>query len=314
MTENPPPPPGGYPPPPPEGNYPPPPPGGYPPPPPPSAGGYPPPPPPGGYPAPPQFGSYPPPGFGPRPFNVGEAVTWAFHKFSRNAVALIVVTVIALAIVSLVSMIFQGLSMVASPDSVDYESYDAGFSFSSTGDLSATGIVVMLIGYLVLLVVGAAVTSAYLVGAFDIANGRPVTIGSFFRPQRIGAFAVLSLLVGIATGVTVFVCTALLSMVSPFLGILGIIPGLLVSILLLFSTMALLDRNLRPVDAMKFSFDLVKNNFGAVLLVWLVTILLAIVGVLLCFVGLLVAVPVIVLLEVYTYRKLSGGEVAPALP
>ena len=61
MTDQPPPPPGGYPPPPPPGGgyRPPPPPGGYPPPPPP--GGYPPPPPPGGYPPPPHQGGYPPP-------------------------------------------------------------------------------------------------------------------------------------------------------------------------------------------------------------------------------------------------------------
>ncbi|CAJ1580416.1 hypothetical protein [[Mycobacterium] wendilense] len=319
MTENPPPPPGGYPPPPPDGGYPPPPSNS----PPPPAGGYPPPPssgsvpppPPGGYPEPPQFGAYPPaPGFGPQPFSVGDGLTWAWQKFSKNALPLVVVTLIALVLVSVVSMIFQSLSMAVSPGSAEYDSYDTGFDFSATADLSSTGIVVMLIGYLVLLVVGAAVTSAYLVGIFDIANGRQVEISSFFRPQRIGAFAVLSLLVGIATGVTVLVCTFLLSMVSPVLGILGILPGLVVSILLLFSTLALLDRNLRPVDAMKFSFELVKNNFGTVLLVWLLTILLAIVGVLLCFVGLLVAAPVIMLLEVYTYRRLSGGEVAPALP
>ena len=57
MTDQPPPPPGGYPPPPPGGYQPPPPQGGYPPPPP--QGGY--PPPPGGYPPPPQQGGYPPP-------------------------------------------------------------------------------------------------------------------------------------------------------------------------------------------------------------------------------------------------------------
>ena len=58
MTDQPPPPPGGYPPPP-GGGYQPPPPSGYPPPP--QQGGYPPPPPPSGYPPPPQQGGYPPP-------------------------------------------------------------------------------------------------------------------------------------------------------------------------------------------------------------------------------------------------------------
>ena len=80
MTDQPPPPPGGYPPPPPPGGgYPPPPQGGYPPPPHeggypprPQQGGYPPPPQQGGYPPPPQQGGYPPPlpgapGYSPHP-------------------------------------------------------------------------------------------------------------------------------------------------------------------------------------------------------------------------------------------------------
>jgi len=70
MTDQPPPPPGGYPPPPPPG-------GGYRPPPPP--GGYPPPPPPGGYPSPPHQGGYPPPppgapGYPPPPPPPGTAL------------------------------------------------------------------------------------------------------------------------------------------------------------------------------------------------------------------------------------------------
>ena len=48
-----------------------------------------------------------------------------------------------------------------------------------------------------------------------------------------------------------------------------------------------------------------------VLLVWLVVVALAIVGALLCGVGLLVAIPVGLLIEVYAYRKLTGGSVAP---
>ena len=108
----PPPPGGGYPPPPPPGGgYPPPPGGGYAPPPPPPGGGYAPPPQqqagyppvPGGYP-PPQQAGYPAPGGYPPPagpgypgaqaFNVGEAFSWAWNKFSKNAAALIVPTLV----------------------------------------------------------------------------------------------------------------------------------------------------------------------------------------------------------------------------
>ena len=89
---------------------------------------------------------------------------------------------------------------------------------------------------------------------------------------------------------------------------LCIIPGLIASIMLMFTVVALLDRNLSPVDAVKSSFDLSKANFGNVILAWLVLIVTFIVGALLCGVGLLVAAPVATLILVYTYRILSGGQ------
>ena len=55
-----------------------------------------------------------------------------------------------------------------------------------------------------------------------------------------------------------------------------------------------------------------KNNFGTVLLAWLTSTAIALIGLLLCGVGGLVSVPVSYLFIVYTYRKLSGGSVAPA--
>ncbi|CAN5399726.1 hypothetical protein BH11ACT7_BH11ACT7_31340 [soil metagenome] len=319
MTENPPsgdypqggypPPQGGYPPPP-QGGYPPPPQGGYPPPPqggypPPPQGGYP-PPPQGGYPPPPQ-GGYPPPPPGGYPgypsapaFSVGDGISWAWNKFSKNAAALLVATLAFAVVIVVVQSIIQGIAFAVSPDRVTtYDSSDAGFEYSTSIALSGAGLAVTIIGYIVTLIVGAAITSAFLGGALDIANGQPVSIGSFFRPQRIGSFVVLSLLVGIITGIGYVLC---------------VIPGLLASIFLLFSTIVMLDRNLSPVEAMKASFGIAKSNFGQVFLAWLVALALVIVGALLCGVGLLVAIPVVVLFEVYAYRKLTGGGVAPLTP
>lgn len=318
MTDTPPPPsgdvppPGGYPPPPPPGGYPPPPQGGFPPPP---QGGYPPPPPPGGYPPPPPPGGYPPPppggypppppaqgGFAPPPpgfgapgrqFSIGDAFTWAWNKFSKNAGPLILATLALIVIVGVLGFLVQYAAAAVSPDRVAYvDDYEAIFAVNYSG----AGILVLLLGYLVLLVVGATVTSAYIGGMLDIANGVPVTVGSFFRPRQVGAYIVLALIVGIVVGIGLALC---------------VLPGLVASIFLLFSTVALLDRNLSPVDAVKASFDLAKNNFGPTLLTWLVTGALAVVGSF-CFIGLLVTAPLAILIEVYAFRKLSGADVAPA--
>jgi uncharacterized membrane protein len=323
---SPPPPPGYYPPPPGQG-YPPPPQGGYPPPPgqgypPPPQGGYP-PPPPQGYPPPPPQGYPPPPppgqgyapgggfpGFpgypgGPAAFSVGEAFSWAFNKFSKNAGPLIIATLALVAIVAIIAGIVQTLALAVAPDSVS--SYQSGYdasgdpfaSYSANVSYGFAGVAVLIIGYIVLLVVGAALTSAYFGGLLDIANGQPVTVGSFFKPRYVGNVIIATLIVGILTAIGGFLC---------------FIPGLIVGLFLMFTTIALIDRNLSPIDAIKASFEIGKANFVPVLLVWLVVVALAIVGALLCGVGLLVAIPVGLLIEVYAYRKLTGGSVAPLTP
>ena len=316
MTDQPPPPPGGYPPPPPQGGYPPPPPpsgypppphqGGYPPPPP-GAPGYPPPPPPG-YP-PPHQGSYPPPpagypppgpGFGgAQAFSVGDAFSWAWSKFSKNAGPLIVATLVYGLVVVVLQAIISLVSAAVSPS--DYSSYSSdATSVSFSYGMSGVGsIIVSIIGWFLSLIVAAALQSAYIGGILDIANGQQVSMGSFFRPRNIGNVIIAGLIVGIVTTIGFILC---------------IIPGVIASIMLMFTVVALLDRNLSPVEAVKSSFDLSKANFGNVILAWLVLIATFIVGALLCGVGLLVAAPVATLFLVYTYRILSGGQVAELNP
>ena len=292
----PPPPPGGYPPPPPPGGYPPPPPGGYPPPP---QGGYPPPPqgnyPPGGYPVGPQ-GGYPSANFGPGGYSVGDAFSWAWNKFSKNAVPLIVATLAYGLIIIAIQALTNALSAAVDPgDSTNYMSDGSGFAFSYSVD-SPAGVIVAVIGWLVSLVVAAAVQSAYLGGMLDIADGREVSIGSFFRPRNIGGVIIAGLIVGVITTVGL---------------LLFVIPGLIASIILMFTVVSLLDRNLAPIEAVKTSFNISKAHFGNVVLAWLLMVLTVFVGALLCGVGLLVAAPVATLILVYTYRVLTGGQVAP---
>lgn len=313
MTDQPPPPPG---------NNPTPPPGGYPPPPPP--GGYPPPPPPGGYPPPPQQGAYPPPGAGypppapggypppaggyPAPsgpgfpgaqhYSVGDAFSWAWSKFTANAAALIVPTLVYGIIVFGLQLLFGALSSAVDPESTSYTSDGDGFSFSYNVNGPAS-LAITILGSIVALVVGGIIQSAYYNGMLDVANGRPVTIGSFFKPRNVGAVIIASVIVGLLTSIGFALC---------------IIPGFVVVIFTMFTVIALLDRNLSPIDAIKTSFNIAKNNFGQVLLTFLVVFAVTLVGALLCGVGLLVALPLAALIEVYAYRKLSGGQVADLNP
>jgi uncharacterized membrane protein len=316
MTDQPPPPPpgnypppGGYPPQPPQqGGYPPPPPpqGGYPPPqqgypPPPQQGGYP-PPPQGGYPPPPAGGVPPgaPPGYGgygtTQQFDIGAGFSWAWNKFTNNAVPLIVATVIYGAIVGVLYAIIYGLAFALAPETVSsYDSYGGDYSYSTSAAFGIGSMLVLIVGGLALFVVIAAIQSAYIGGVLDIANGQQVSIGSFFKPRSIGNVILATLIMGVLASIGYVLC---------------VIPGLAVAILTFFGVIAVIDRNVSAVDGLKASYEVVKANFVQVLLVWLATAAIATVGVVVCFVGLFVAVPVATLLQVYAWRRLSGGDVA----
>jgi uncharacterized membrane protein len=283
---------GGYPPQ--QGGYPPPPQGGYPPPPPPGVpGGYPPPPPPG---AP----GYPPPGgqgYGPgAAYSVGDAFSWAWNKVTKHPAEVIVPTLVFGLIYGALQAIIQFVAgMFTTVDSTSYDEYGGSASIS----LGAGGIAVSVIGALVTLVVMGAIQSAYVGGMLDIANGQPVTIGSFFKPRNVGNVIIASLLSGIIVGIGTVLC---------------IVPGLIAAIMLLFTTVAVIDRNQSGIEGLSTSFNIAKANFGPAALTWLVTILVTIVGALVCLVGLLVAYPVATLITVYAYRRLSGAQVAPLTP
>ena len=114
-----------------------------------AAGGYPPQqagyPPPGGY--PPAGPGYP----GAQAFNVGEAFSWAWNKFSKNAAALIVPTLVYGVIISVIQLIFGVVSApVDSPDATSYTSEGSSFSFAYNMS-SPASFAVTVLGWIVAL-------------------------------------------------------------------------------------------------------------------------------------------------------------------
>jgi uncharacterized membrane protein len=211
--------------------------------------------------------------------------------------------IVATLVYGLIIFVLQAIigllsSAVAPSDVTSYTSDGTSFAFSYSLS-SPASIFITFIGWIVMLVVGAAIQSAYYSGVLDIANGQEVSVGSFFKPRSIGNVVVATLIVGAITTIGFFLC---------------IIPGLIASIMLMFAVIALLDRGLSAVDSIKASFDLAKANFVPVLLTWLVIVAAVFVGALLCGVGLLVAIPLAALIEVYAWRRLTGGQVAELNP
>src|SRR5580693_6824078 len=178
------PPPPGYGPPPPGCGGPPPPPPGYGPPP----GGYGPPgppgPPPQGYnppagPPPPPPGYPPQPGYGVAPggpttpqFSVGAAISWAWNKFTQNAMAL-TVAVVAYGVVLTILGLVAGFVPVALGNHSSSTSTD---SYGNTAEsvnvtFGAASIIVMVLAYLLIFVAGVYTHAGLLSGSLDIADG-----------------------------------------------------------------------------------------------------------------------------------------------
>jgi uncharacterized membrane protein len=192
------------------------------------------------------------------------------------------------------------VAIALAPDPVSYyDSSGSGFSYSYSAGFGAASIAILAIGGVVLLLVIGAIQSAYLGALLDIANGEQVAIGSFFKPRNVGSVVLGTLIVGVLTAIGYVLC---------------VLPGLAVAIFTIFTTILIVERSLPPIDAIKASIDIVKANFVQVLLAWLIFSVITAVGSFLCGIGLIVALPVATLFLVYTYRKLSGGQVAPLTP
>jgi uncharacterized membrane protein len=236
---------------------------------------------------------------GQQPYSIGEGFTWAWNKFSKNAGALIVATLVYGLIVGVLYGIFVGISFALAPTVTTYSDYGYGADYSASASFGFASYLVLGLGALVAAIVGFAIQSAYTSSLLDIANGQPVTIGSFFKPRNLGAVIVAGVIVAILTGIGYLLC---------------IIPGIIVAFLTMFTVYALLERNLSPIDAIKASVDITRANLGNAILAWLLSALVLAAGVAVCYIGVIVAAPVASLFLVYTYRKLSGGQVAPLTP
>lgn len=278
--------------------------------PPPQSSGYGAPPPPPGYGQPPGYG--PQPGYGQPPanygqsagggipFSAGDAFNWAWNKFTKNAVALIVpmliygVVMVVIAVVMyliLMALLFGGAAASSSTDA---------YGNTTGGGLGIVGFFIgMGLFFFVMFLAGSYIQGAFVSGCLDIADGKPVDIGSFLRPPRnLGGVLLAALLYSLGVGIGYALC---------------ILPGIVFAFFAMFTIPFVVDRGLQPVDAIKASFTTVNKNLGSALLAYLLVVVIAFIGNLVI-VGGIISIPVSMLIMTYTYRRLSGGQLVPMTP
>jgi|KBSSwiS6_1023812.scaffolds.fasta_scaffold37564_1 uncharacterized membrane protein len=234
-------------------------------------------------------------GYPPQRYRIRVAVSWAFSIFSQNAVALMVATLVYGTITVALS-VGLNIAVDAAPHTnmVDISPPNDAAA-SMVAYLSTPANIVRLVGAAVIVAIVAVMQSAYLSGILGIADGHRAPLGSFFKPRRIGAAVGTQLLVGALVAVGFALCW---------------LPGVVVTVWLMFAFVALIDGDLSPLDALRASRAISRGNFWTALLVTLTFIGLILVGDVLLVVGLLVFAPVAVLFLVYTYRFLSAGRAA----
>lgn len=129
-----------------------------------------------------------------------------------------------------------------------------------------------------------------------IVDGRPIDTGQLFSGDQLGPYIIGSLIFSVIAFVGFLLC---------------IIPGVIFAFLGWYWGYFLLDQKLEPVEAIKASIELVRNNVGTMLGWAVVSILVNFVGLLLCGIGLLVTIPVTYIGTGYLFRRLQGQPVAP---
>lgn len=257
--------------------------GGYAAPPPPPGGYAPPPPPPGGYAAPPPGGyAAPAPSSGGADL-VMDGVKYGWKKFTQNVGPFIAGGAIWLIGFGIIAGILYGVLIVGTIAAGDSGASQVGFSFGWA----------LMVGIIALLAVF--IQAAFLNAALRVAAGQVLTVNDFFKLPNMGAALGTAIIVGIASAIGYALFT---------------LPGIAITIFTMFAIVIALDKGLGPVDAIKASIDMVKNNFVPVLLLALAVYVISAIGGAICGIGLLAAYPIAYLAVVYVYRKLQFQNVA----
>ncbi|WP_421119959.1 hypothetical protein ACE2AJ_00945 [Aquihabitans daechungensis] len=231
-------------------------------------------PPPGG--PPPGYGTPPaygaPAGGPPTGVGVGDIVGYGWKKFQEHLGAIIVAVLIYVVIIAV--FLFLGNIISTAIDSV----------FGS-----------LLFSFLQILVFSA-VSIILIRAVLMIVDGKQIDNAALFSSENLGPYIIGAILYSLGTLIGTILC---------------ILPGIIFAFLGYYWNFYVVDKGLEPVEAIKASINLIKDNVGTVLVWAIVAWLLTAVGIALCCVGYLVAAPVVFIGNAYLFRRLNNEPVAP---
>jgi hypothetical protein len=241
-----------------------------------------------------------PVGGGSQPADGPSAIKYGWEKFLQHWQAVAVALVIGFVIIVVLGVIgYLIQSALTSTDSCTVRSTSNGLKFSGGCGDDGPGFFTYLFAsalFQFLILLGMSILQLFVIRAtLMIVRGEPLDASKVMSTDRLGSYIVGAIIVAVLTFVGFILC---------------ILPGIAVGIFALFWGYFLVDKGMSPIEAITASFNLVKENFGPVLLFWFLTILVTIAGAIVCGVGLIVAIPVVVIGTGYMYMRLQGQPVA----
>lgn len=225
---------------------------------------------------------------GPTGYSIGDAFSYGWSKFQQHLGPVLLGTFILMVGGVLVSFVWDLLISAIFP-------VDAATPGTRGGSGSFFGFLVgSSIGALGSLVVQVFIQAAITRGGLSITDGRRLDLSTLFDTDQLPQVLLGAVLIGIAGMIGLILC---------------IIPGLIVFFFTQFFVHFAIDKRLSAIDAIKASVSFVNAHLGTLVGFYLALIAALIVGALLCVVGLLAAVPIVVIAQAYTYRRLLGEPV-----
>ena len=210
-------------------------------------------------------------------FSIGESIRFGWETFKKRPAFFIGATVLVVLVSIIIGLMVDQVEKSSGPGLVSF---------------LATLFEQLVVGVLVAMGVTVLSLKAYT----DVQSA---SIRDLWSPKHYLA----CLVVYIITVVAVMVGLILL-----------VIPGVIVALMLSFPFYLILDKGMKPMDAIKESARITKGHRWQLLLLYITLFALNLVGVLAVVVGLLVTLPISGLAFVYAYRKLehAASEVTPS--
>ena len=209
---------------------------------------------------------------------MGDAISYGWKGFTSNVGAVLLIVLV-------VVVVGAGLNVLATV----FDNTFVQFVFSLIGT-----------------VVGFVMALGLIRAALAITDGQKPSVGQIFQGDGVVQYIIAAVVIGLA-----FSLLNLVGLVTILLLPVTFIVTLVLSFFIQFFGYAILDENKSAFEGISRSFEVVRSNFGELLLLWLAAVGINIVGALLCGIGLLVTLPLTAIAWAYAWRRVTNGMVAP---